>query len=296
MKMKNLWKRGAAALLALVLALGMTACGGKDGGGDGDAASAMLSARESMKKVTSMSYTYSMEMSMQAEGQTVEMKVDGTADMTMDPVAVKMTMNMNMLGMSLTGIELYMVQEGSQVVTYTGMDLFGQGEKTWTKTTGGDSDAGVSMEQYNAKDSFDLYLKNGANFKATGTETVQGAAATRYEGVIAKDMLKDTLEQSGSMDQLDGMVDANIDDVLKKIGDIPVTMWLDNETGLPVKYVIDMTNLLVSMVEMAAENSGESTDVSADKFVMTMEVTKYNGVDEIKVPQDVLDSAAEIEG
>ena len=295
MKLKNLWKRGAAAVLALVLALGLTACGGKDGG-DGDAASAMLSARESMQKVSSMSYIYSMEMSMKADGETVEMTVDGTADMTMDPVAAKMTMNMNMLGMSLTGIELYMVKEGSQTVTYTGMDLFGQGEKTWTKTTGGNGSTGVSMEQYNAKDSFDLYLKNGANFKAMGTETVQGAPATRYEGVIAKDMLKDTLEKSGSMEQLDSMVDANIDDVLKKVGDISVTMWLDNETGLPVKYVIDMTNFLVSMMELAAENAGESADVSADKFVVSMEVTKYNGVGEIKVPQDILDSAAEIEG
>lgn len=294
MKLKNLWKRGAAAVLALVLALGLTACGGKDGG-DGDAASAMLSARESMQKVSSMSYIYSMEMSMKADGETVEMTVDGTADMTMDPVAAKMTMNMNMLGMSLTGIELYMVQEGSQTVTYTGMDLFGQGEKTWTKTTGGNGSTGVSMEQYNAKDSFDLYLKNGANFKAMGTETVQGAPATRYEGVIAKDMLKDTLEKSGSMEQLDSMVDTNIDDVLKKVGDISVTMWLDNETGLPVKYVIDMTNFLVSMMELAAENAGESADVSADKFVVSMEVTKYNGVGEIKVPQDILDSAAEIE-
>lgn len=294
MKLKNLWKRGAAAVLALVLALGLTACGGKDGG-DGDAASAMLSARESMQKVSSMSYIYSMEMSMKADGETVEMTVDGTADMTMDPVAAKMTMNMNMLGMSLTGIELYMVQEGSQTVTYTGMDLFGQGEKTWTKTAGGNGSTGVSMEQYNAKDSFDLYLKNGANFKAMGTETVQGAPATRYEGVIAKDMLKDTLEKSGSMEQLDSMVDANIDDVLKKVGDISVTMWLDNETGLPVKYVIDMTNFLVSMMELAAENAGESADVSADKFVVSMEVTKYNGVGEIKVPQDILDSAAEIE-
>ena len=294
MKLKNLWKRGAAAVLALVLALGLTACGGKDGG-DGDAASAMLSARESMQKVSSMSYIYSMEMSMKADGKTVEMTVDGTADMTMAPVAAKMTMNMNMLGMSLTGIELYMVQEGSQTVTYTGMDLFGQGEKTWTKTAGGNGSTGVSMEQYNAKDSFDLYLKNGANFKAMGTETVQGAPATRYEGVIAKDMLKDTLEKSGSMEQLDSMVDANIDDVLKKVGDISVTMWLDNETGLPVKYVIDMTNFLVSMMELAAENAGESADVSADKFVVSMEVTKYNGVGEIKVPQDILDSAAEIE-
>ena len=295
MKLKNLWKRGAAAVLALVLALGLTACGGKDGG-DGDAASAMLSARESMQKVSSMSYIYSMEMSMKADGETVEMTVDGTADMTMDPVAAKMTMNMNMLGMSLTGIELYMVQEGSQTVTYTGMDLFGGGSKTWTKTTGGNGSTGVSMEQYNAKDSFDLYLKNGANFKAMGTETVQSAPATRYEGVIAKDMLKDTLEKSGSMEQLDSMVDANIDDVLKKVGDISVTMWLDNETGLPVKYVIDMTNFLVSMMELAAENAGESADVSADKFVVSMEVTKYNGVGEIKVPQDILDSAAEIEG
>ena len=55
-------------------------------------------------------------------------------------------------------------------------------------------------------------------------------------------------------------------------------------------------NFLVGMMELAAENAGESADVSADKFVVSMEVTKYNGVGEIKVPQDILDSAAEIEG
>ncbi len=59
----------------------------------------------------------------------------------------------------------------------------------------------MNTENYDAVEAFELYMKNGSNFKAVGTDTVQGASATRYEGVITSDMLEDTLEESGSLEK-----------------------------------------------------------------------------------------------
>lgn len=295
--MKKTGRKLICGALALVLVFSLAACGQKDKTEGGDPASVMLSAQQELKKVSSMSYTYAMEMSMTADGETTEISVDGTADMTLDPAAVKMTMNMKMLGMELKDMQIYMVPEGSQVVNYVGMDMMGTGENQWYKSLSGDTDLGISTDQYNAVDSFELYMKNGSGFKAAGTETVQGVSATRYEGVISSDMLDETLKASGSMDSITSMIgedDAEVLDVLNKAGGIPITIWINDE-GLPVKYVFDMTTLLGEIIKSAAQEGEDTADVGIDKFVMSMEVLGYNSVEAITVPQEVLDSATEIE-
>lgn len=125
--MKKTGRKLICGALALALMFSLAACGQKNKTEGGDPASVMLSAQQELKKVSSMSYTYAMEMSMTADGETTEISVDGTADMTLDPAAVKMTMNMKMLGMELKDMQIYMVPEGSQVVNYVGMDMMAPG-------------------------------------------------------------------------------------------------------------------------------------------------------------------------
>lgn len=196
--MKQLWRRLSSCALALTMIFALVSCGQKEQPSGGDAASVMLSAQQQLKEITSMRYTYAMEMSISAEGESMKMTVDGSAELTMDPAAAMMTMNMNMMGLSLNNVQIYMVSENGQTVAYTGMDMAGTGENQWYKSL--TEDSGMNTEQYNAMDSFELYMKNGSNFKAAGKETVQGAPATRYEGVISPDMLEDTLEESGSLE------------------------------------------------------------------------------------------------
>ena len=159
--MKNLWRKIASGALALAMMFTLAACGKENGGAD--AASVMVAAQQELTKVSSMRYTYAMEMAISAEGQSVEMKVDGTADVTMNPYAAKMTMNMDMLGMALKDVQIYMVSEGGQMVAYTGMDMTGAGQNQWYKSLADDS--GMNTDQYDAVESFELYMKNGSNFK-----------------------------------------------------------------------------------------------------------------------------------
>ena len=267
----------------------LAACGKEQSGAD--AASVMAAAQQELTKVSSMRYTYAMEMAISAEGESVEMTVNGSAEMTMDPIAVKMTMNMDMLGMALENIQIYMVPENGRMVTYVGMDMEGAGQNQWYKTLA--EDATISTEQYNAVDSFELYMKNGSDFKAAGKETVQGVSATRYEGVISSDVLEETLEKSGNLDNISSLLGEDYSDALAKMGGIPITIWI-SDAGLPVKYVFDMTSMVAEFIKNTAEDNRDA-DVSVDKVMMSMEVEGFNDISAITVPQDALDSAANME-
>lgn len=287
--MKNLWKKIAAGALALAMMFTLAACGKEQSGAD--AASVMAAAQQELTKVSSMRYTYAMEIAISAEGESVEMTVNGSAEMTMDPIAVKMTMNMDMLGMALENIQIYMVPENGRMVTYVGMDMEGAGQNQWYKTLA--EDATISTEQYNAVDSFELYMKNGSDFKAAGKETVQGVSATRYEGVISSDVLEETLEKSGNLDNISSLLGEDYSDALAKMGGIPITIWI-SDAGLPVKYVFDMTSMVAELIKNTAEDNRDA-GVSVDKVMMSMEVEGYNDISAITVPQDALDSAANME-
>lgn len=277
--------------MALAMVFSLAACAKKDQPSGGDAVAAMRNARQEMEKVSSMRYTYAMEMAISAEGESVEMTVNGSAEMTMDPAAVKMTMNMDMMGMALENIQIYVVPENGQMVTYVGMDMEGTGQNQWYKTLA--EDATISTEQYNAVDSFELYMENGSDFKAAGKETVQGVSATRYEGVIGSDVLEETLEKSGNLDNIGSLLGKNYSDGLAKMGGIPITIWI-SDAGLPVKYVFDMTSMMAELIKNTAEDNRDA-GVSVDKVMMSMEVEGYNDISAITVPQEALDSAANME-
>lgn len=277
--------------MALAMVFSLAACAKKDQPSGGDAVAAMRNARQEMEKVSSMRYTYAMEMAISAEGESVEMTVNGSAEMTMDPAAVKMTMNMDMMGMALENIQIYVVPENGQMVTYVGMDMEGTGQNQWYKTLA--EDATISTEQYNAVDSFELYMENGSDFKAAGRETVQGVSTTRYEGVIGSDVLEETLEKSGNLDNIGSLLGKNYSDGLAKMGGIPITIWI-SDAGLPVKYVFDMTSMMAELIKNTAEDNRDA-GVSVDKVMMSMEVEGYNDISAITVPQEALDSAANME-
>lgn len=288
--MKKMRRNIAAGVLALLMMLGLAACGQKNQPSGEDAAAMILNAQNEMEKAESMSYAYAMEMAFSGGGESVEMSVDGKAEITMEPTAVKMTMNMNMIGMELRDIQVYMVPEDGQMVSYVGMDLENAGQIQWYKTLA--EDATISVDQYNAADSFELFMKNGSEFKAAGKDTIQGASATRYEGVIGPNMLQETLEKSGNMDTITSLLGEDCSDKLAELSGMPISIWI-NEAGQPVKYVFDMTDLMADIIESASEGD-EDVDVRVDKCVMSMEVESYNSVGTITVPQEALDSAADL--
>lgn len=289
-KRTNWCHRAAAVGLALTMALSLAACGEKGnepaGGGDISGMSVeeiVKKSQENLAAASSLSYDMAMDMEMSAQGQTIAMAMNGVADHIVDPMQMKMDMSIDMGELGSAKSEMYMMEEDGQYVLYTGMDD-GTGTMTWQKQTVADASA---MEQYDAKASFDLYVSSAENFQESGTETVGTVEAMRYDGVIGKDALSEVLQASGALSQMSalGMSTEDVDALADSLGDLPISLWISTADTTPVKYELDMTEMMSALMQGMGS---ETAQVEIGKMQMSMTVRNINSVESIEVPAEAL--------
>ena len=273
-----------AAGVVLALTLALCACGGSDSPED-----ALTRAQAAFEDVKSMHYTIDMDMGFTADGESIEMTTSAEADCIVDPMMMEMDMTMDMMGLFDMDLKMFVVQDGSSYTMYTGMDN-GDGTMSWAKESLDDLG---NIAQYNGKASMDIYLENGSNFKEVGTEDVEGVSAVRYDGVITQDSLQAVMEASGVLEQYETLGLEGMEDLLSEMGDLPVSIWLDPDTDLPVKYEMDMTEMMQNMMNKLLAEEEETADVgfTVDKCVIVMVCSDCNAVSTIEIPQEALDAS-----
>lgn len=271
-----------AAALALLLVLGLSACGGSDAG------EAIVKAQEAMADVQSMTYQTVMEMDLSADGDSVSMSVTADVSAIVDPLALEMAMSLDMGELGTLDYTSYMVSGDDALTMYSCLDM-GDGP-TWIREDVTDMTA---LSQYDAKASLDLYLKSAQSFREAGSETVGDYEAVRYDGVIKGDDLDEVLETSGVLEQLSNLGIEESADLLTDIGNLPISIWIDQATSFPVKYEMDMSALMQTMLGKMAETDESVSGVTVDKLIVSMVVTGVDCVDEIVVPEEALTATAE---
>ena len=271
-----------AAALALLLVLGLSACGGNDAG------EAIVKAQEAMADVQSMTYQTVMEMDLSAEGSSVSMSVTADVSAIVDPLALEMAMSLDMGELGTLDYTSYMVSGDDALTMYSCLDM-GDGP-TWIREDVTDM---TSLSQYDAKASLDLYLKSAQSFREVGAETVGDYEAVRYDGVIKGDDLDEVLETSGVLEQLSNLGIEESADLLTDIGDLPISIWIDQATSFPVKYEMDMSALMQTMLGKMAETDESVSGITVDKLIVSMVVTGVDCVDEIVVPEEALTATSE---
>lgn len=279
--MQKKWKKPAALLLALVMVFTLAACGGGDGGGSTD--DVMKTAQEALSKVESMSYEMNMTMNMSAGGQSIESETVGKIQYISDPLTMSMNMNMDMGVQGSAEIQMYAEQSGDEVVMYMTPD-----GTNWGKQTLLDAE---QLEQYNAQDSMNLYLGSINSFKEAGTEQVNGKDAVKYEGTISNDELSEVMETAGTADSLTqlGITEDQISEMYADLGDLPVQVWIESESGLPVKYEMDMTDMMQKLMDKVVETMGEDAagmTITIDKVFVSMVLSDFDAVGEIVIPEE----------
>lgn len=271
-----------AAALTLLLVLGLSACGGNDAG------EAIVKAQEAMADVQSMTYQTVMEMDLSAEGSSVSMSVTADVSAIVDPLALEMAMSLDMGEIGTLDYTSYMVSDTDALTMYSCLDM-GDGP-TWIREDVTDM---TSLSQYDAKASLDLYLKSAQSFREAGSETVGDYEAVRYDGVIKGDDLNEVLATSGVLEQLSNLGIEESADLLTDIGDLPISIWIDQATSFPVKYEMDMSALMQTMLAKMAETDESVSGITVDKLIVSMVVTGVDCVDEIVVPEEALTATAE---
>lgn len=283
--MKKQLTKLLAAAVVLTMALALAACGGSGGASAEDI---MTRAQKAFDGISSMHYSMDMDMAFSAEGESVSITTAAEADCITDPIAIDMDMTMDMMGLFDMTFKMYIIQDGDQFIAYTGMDD-GKGGYTWSKDV--TEDMG-DMSQYDGQASMKVYLDNISSFKEAGTEEVAGVTATRYDGVIAQDSLKEVMETSGTLEQYESLGIEGLDDLLGEMGDLPVSIWIDQETDLPVKYEMDMTTMMQNMMTklLAEDPDAAEADFTVDKCSVVMTCTDYNAISAIEVPEEALNA------
>ena len=277
----KLGKRIGAVALCAALALSMSACGGGTVGKE-DATEKIRAATALVNEVESMEATMVMEMDMSVMGQSLE--TDTTMEMTCfnDPVKMKADMTMSMGALGAVSMSIFAEAEGD---TY---NLYLYDGNTWIKET-----ATVNMlEQYNAQQSMNLYLDSGMEYVSAGTETINGAPADKYSGVIRGEAMEEVLKASGATTNLEsslgGMVD--VSSLYSDLGDMPITVWIDQATGYPVRYFMDMTSVMQSMMSKALSGIEGGDTLNISKVEVTMDGINYNNAADFEIPAEALEA------
>ena len=278
-------RRTAALLLAAAMTVSLAACGN---GANQDPTAAIQAALEKIDAVESMDAVMFMEMDMSVMGQSIE--ADTTMNMSCfnDPVKLKADMTMNMGAMGSVSMSIYAQQDGEMCSTYL---YDGTG---WTVET---MDLG-DLQQYDAQESMSLYLECGEDFTLAGSEKINGSTADKYTGVIRGEALEKVLASSAatqSVESISGELD--LADLYSDLGDLPITVCVDRETGYPVRYYLVMTKMMQSILEKtmaAAVESGEanlSGMMTVDQLTITMDCYNFGNATEFTIPDEALQAA-----
>lgn len=312
-----------AASLALAMTLSLGACN------DYDAKNIKAShpeaetvadfakiAEDNMAALESYDMDATVEFSATVDGTTSTMNMEMEGSFFADKTKVVTTVEAD--GEKATA-EAYSVVEDGVATTYM------YDGKNWTATSqtvsteSADTTAAVDPEE-----AYKLYTDNAENFDVTGVTQIKGLNVTILEGTLKGDSIKDALETIDVMSLITGtdlteeeqgdfatvfssMIDAMAD------AEIPMTIYLQDANLLPVKYSMDLTDVLNKMVkaiataavDVAAEDATEeeiaaaeaakeaAADlISVDTFVMTCTMQNFNNATDFEVPSEAIEAAA----
>lgn len=291
-----------ALFLTAALALSVTACG-SDSGAPAESSSQaeesaeapaaeeeeaevdpMEAALANMDTVNSMEtkMVMNMDMVVSANGQEQSMESVTTMDMAWfnDPLKIKMEMTVEAAGES-TEMSVYGDEEDGTYMMYV------YDGSSWQSQEVGKADLG----EFDARENMLSSIGDGSIYKAEGEEQVDGKNAYKYSYVMTGEETKQAMLSSGALDSVSslGLDQSQLDGMLDGLGDITTYVWIDAETLYPVKYEMDMTDvmdaLMVSLVEAMGEQA-EGLSMNVPKMEIVMTCSNFDNVADFSVPDE----------
>ena len=272
-------KRTAAFALSAALALSLAACGSGTEKSTGDIATAL----EKINAVKSLEATMVMEMDMSLMGQSMETETAMNMVCFNDPMKLKADMTMDMGKLGSFTMNMYAAMDGDNYTVYI------NDGSAWSSETVDMS----YLQQYDAQESMNLYLESGDDYTLDGTEEINGSTANKFTGVIRGDALEEVLAASGATSSLESSVgDLDLSELYNDLGDMPITVWVDQESGYPVRYAMDMTELMQGIMEKSMAAAGGEEDISGmitmDKMSLVMDCFNFDNATDFEIPAEAL--------
>lgn len=264
-------KRWIAVVLSAVLALSLVACGHKKN----DDGEKVIAAMEKMSAAQSYHSTMETEMRMEIP-EIGEMGMHMQMDMAcfVDPMKAKVEMMMEIAG-ERTDLSMFLQQKDGKYEVYV---LNGS---EWMSA----ELSSEELTQMDTKASLQMYVDNSKSFSFAGTEEIQGRKADRYDGVIEGETMEKAMAATGNTT---GMMwqDLGIDEeVFQDLGKLPLSVWIDQESGYPVHYSMDMTDIMGKMMEKITAAMGvEDLEIKVGEMVISVSFSDFDAIPDFEAP------------
>lgn len=284
-------KKGIAVLLAALMlaSVWLVGCGERS------PEELWATAKENIVTTKSARLHMTMDMAFDLQGETTSMTMKMDEACTQDPLSAEVNMTMDMGGLGKMDTTMYLVQEGKEYVSYTKVSggILDDEDVGWSQSTIDVTD----LKQYNAMDNAKLYLDVLNSFQSAGKEAIGSYNTIRYDGKVTGQDISKMLDTLGdNVSSMLSTADAStMADLFSQLDGIPMSVWIDQKTALPVRYEMDLSGmvnqLMRTMINALSSLSSEAVDFQVSKARVTVECSDYNAVAPITVPQEVLDAA-----
>ena len=244
----------------------------------------MEEAMKNMESVTSMEAQMVMDMDMNISANGQEQAVESTTTMDMvcfsDPLKIKMDMTMDMGDQGSVNMQVY--AEPSESGTYNVYMFDGQ---SWSTQ----ESAASALAEYDARSSMISSIGDSTQYIQEGTEQVNGANAYKYSYVLSEEEMKEQILSSGALDSVSSLGMEADESMFDGLGEMTSYVWVDEATLYPVKYEMDMTavmdTLMTNMIA-ALGDQAEGVSMSIPKMKISMICSNFNNATDFTVPDE----------
>ena len=280
--MKKTGRIIALILLAAML-LCLTGCGSFE--------TRMARAAKKMAALQSAHMDMDMHMDFSAsllgESLDLDVNMENGIDMQTEPLRARMEIGMEVLGINMEML-MYMEQNGEEHTVYVSAD----DGKSWESESITAEEA--KSQTGDMKNNLKIFIDCAKSFQEAGIETVNGAEATRYDGEITGESLESALELSGAKEMLGEGLGAKLSaDAFTGLESIPCSVWIDNKSGMVVRYDMDMSQIMQSLMkdmmdEIFAAQGLEGVEMEMEFREVTVSVvlSQFDAVGEILIPDN----------
>lgn len=275
-------KKLLSILLVLVMILSVSGCEKKEL----SASDLLEKAYENCESVKNITAKQTMQLSASAAGESINLNIDSDIVAFSDPYKVKMEANMDMGELGSQAITMYMAEEDGKYYTYTGASGM------WMKQSMDKAAFDEAMNSYDSKAYLEQLVGSTSTFTFNET-TEDDKEVYKLDGNITGESLKNMLKTANSMSQL-GSLGIDYTQAFDSISDLPVTIYIEKESGNLYKMSMDMSDfmkqIMSSMSGAADTDESLNTDVAIDKCDMTITYTGYDNAENFDIPEEALNA------
>lgn len=282
MKKLKLTARIFSVILALVMLLSAVSCFKKT------PEQVMALVEENILNAKSSHMDIAMNIGLDMGILAVDMKVDYAIDSTSDPEMQKVNMKMDAGVAGSLETTAYIEKNDGGYYGYLYADTGNGGE--WMRGAISEEDIKSLSGDFNPN-STDLFLGYASmQYTEVGEEMINDVDTTHYIGVISGSDIIKLVNDSGVMDQILGEgvpLDGLEDSIIEDLDSVEINMWVSKDC-YPVKYEIDMSELMNIIIQALAQSDPEYATVASMTVTTSIscEYSQINSLGEIVIPEE----------